>query len=108
MIRKFGARCVLRRVATDPIAPGDRNCIAAEVEFDSREKQGQLVNPTDRLFLVSALNLSVPPDQFKDTLVTFVPKSNPPVEFEHLKITRTPGRLAPAQVVVYWELQARG
>jgi hypothetical protein len=85
---------------------GDRDCIAVEVDFTPQERAGQLINPTDRLFLVSPKDLVVPPVEDRDVLVTFVVGSDT-VEDEHLKIVQPPGKLAPAGTVVYWELQVR-
>ena len=94
MITKYGAPAALRR------ADGDRLCIACELEFEPRETT-RLANPTARLFLVSTRYLEVPPNNEKDRLITFVNG----VEAETLKIIAPPGRLAPAGIVVYWELQ---
>jgi hypothetical protein len=108
MIRKYGAPAVLRRRLDNPVAPGDRPCIAAEVEIKPEEKVGRMVNDVDRTVLISALGLDVAPNQYDDVLVTFVPNTNPPQEFEHLKPVKAPGKLSPAGVVVYWELVVRG
>lgn len=97
MIQKFGAACVLRRDAHT-----DRDCIAAEIDYTPVERQGKLINPVARLFLVQAKDLSQPPVSGKDALVTF---NGDGTENEVLRIIAPPGRLSPARTVVYWELQ---
>jgi hypothetical protein len=96
MINKYGAPAILRRTE------GDRRCIAVELEFDPRETT-KLANPTARLFLVSTNGVSVAPNNEKDRLVTFYPGTD--VENEVLKIVAPTGHIAPAGIVVYWELQ---
>jgi hypothetical protein len=103
-IRKFGMLCALRRSGRP-----DRQCRAVEADYTPQERIGGLVNPTDRLFLVSADSLAGgPPDQINESFVTFVPFSNPPQDSEVLRQIRPPGRLAPGGTVIYWELHVRG
>lgn len=99
MISKFGTRAILRR------ANGDRECIACEIDFTPRPRDGQLRNPVDRVVLVAADGLSVPPDAEKDHLVWLDPDSG--AEMESIRLAAPIGKFAPAGVVVYWELQAR-
>jgi len=40
-------------------------------------------------------------------LVTFIPNTNPPQEDEQLHIAAPAGKVAPAGIVIYWELQVR-
>lgn len=94
MITKYGAPAMLRR------AEGDRPCIAVELDFTPQETL-KLANPTARLFLVSVKGVTIPPNNEKDRLVTFVGEQ----ENEVLKIIAPTGHLAPAGIVVYWELQ---
>ena len=90
MIRKYGAVAALRR------ANVDRMCYAVESDFTPAERAGKLINPVDRLFLVSSMGLLIPPNNEVDTLI---------FKGEVLRIKAPPGRLAPAGIVVYWELQ---
>lgn len=102
MITKYGMRAVLRRDSLP-----DRDCIVTETQYTPAERAGKLINPTDRIFLMNARNLALPPLQGTDTLVTFVQPEGI-VEDEVLKLTQKPGRLAPAGIVVYWEVVVRG
>ena len=99
MITKYGCRAILRR------SDGDRDCIACMIEATPRARDGQLRNPTDRIVLVAADGLSVPPDAEKDHLVWLDPDSG--AELENLRLVAPIGKFAPAGVVIYWELQAR-
>lgn len=95
-IRRFGAPAKLRR------ASGDRDCWACTVDYAPRSREGQLFNRVDRIVLVSALDLAIPPDAEKDSLVVLDPISS--AEVEVLRIMAPVGRLAPAGIVIYWEL----
>jgi hypothetical protein len=97
MINKYGARAVLRR------ADGDRDCVACMVDFLPRSNPGQLRNMPDRTFLVSADGLTVPPDAEQDHLV-WMPGTS---EEESLRVIAPIGKIAPAGVVLYWEVQTR-
>jgi hypothetical protein len=112
LIRKYsdgGGNAVLRRVG----AP-DRACSVIIQDYSPMERVGKMINPIDRLAIMSALApdgtvLSPEPDQEVDRLVTFkVPLAKPPVEDEVLRIVQPPGKLNPGNVVLYWELQIRG
>jgi hypothetical protein len=95
-IRKFGQQCALRRTGRE-----DRQCWAVEADYSPQERVGGLVNPTDRLFLISALSLEGGiPDQVNESFVTQAG--------EVLRPVRPPGRLAPGGIVIYWELHVRG
>jgi len=95
LITKYGAPCVLRR------STGDRPCIAVELEYSPVETV-KLANPTARLFLVSPVGVTVPPNNELDRLVTFYPGTA--TESDTLRIFMPVGRLAPAGIIVYWEL----
>src|SRR6185437_15813110 len=69
LIAYFGMGAVLRRITASPT---DRPCTVAIVEYDPREQPNELTNPTDRRVVMSAANLSEPPDDEQDALVTFV------------------------------------
>lgn len=99
MISKYGCRAILRR------STGDRNCIACMVEATPRPHQGELRNATERIVLVVADGLTVPPDAEKDHLIWLDPVTG--VELENLRLIAPIGKLAPAGIVVYWELQVR-
>jgi hypothetical protein len=99
IIVKYGARAILRR------ATGDRDCIAFMNTESPRPRDGQLRNPVDRLVLVVADGLSVPPDAEKDHLILLDPVTA--AEVESLRLIAPIGKFAPAGVVMYWELQAR-
>lgn len=104
MIARYGmpsavATAVLRRGSVD------RPCVAAEIAFSPKERR-QLVNPTDRRYLVSAESTPVPPDQQLDTFV--VKNTVTGADIEVLKIVEPPGKLAPAGIVVFWDLMVRG
>jgi hypothetical protein len=98
MITKFGAPAILRR------ASGDRNCIACMVDFLPRSNPGQLRNMPDRTFLVSTEGLTVPPDAEQDRLVWTDPEMGTQ---EDLRLVAPIGKIAPAGVVLYWELATR-
>ncbi|SRR6266403_899990 len=97
LLTKYGSRAVLRRLS------GDRDIIAVETDFTPQERIGKLVNPTDRIFLISAKKLEPAPNNDRDILVTF--KEDGITEDEHLKIVRPAGRLKPGAIVIYYEIQ---
>lgn len=99
MITKYGCRAILRR------ADGDRDCVACEVMQAPRSHQGELRNAPDREFLLVAEGLDVAPDAEKDHLVWLDPDTG--TEVENLRLIAPIGRIAPAGIVLYWELQAR-
>lgn len=95
-IRKWGQQAKLKR--------GDelRDCWALEVQLSAHERRA-LKNPTNRVFLVSAVDLAVPPDSKQDALVwdengtTKVFRQDAPVS-----------PLQPGGVTIYYELQVQG
>ncbi len=98
MIVKYGAPAILRR------ATGDRDCIACMVDFLPRSNPGQLRNMPDRTFLVSADGVTVPPDAEQDHLVWTDPETG--VQ-EDMRLVAPIGKIAPAGIVLYWELATR-
>ncbi len=98
MINKFGTHAILRR------ATGDRDCIACMVDFLPRSNPGQLRNMPDRTFLVSADGLTVPPDAEQDHLVWTDPETGTQ---EDMRLVAPIGKIAPAGIVLYYELQVR-
>lgn len=108
MLRRWGAPAVLRSTL-----PGrdDRPCIALITNYSPQERAGAMIDPTYRKALVSALapdgtELEAPSRE-NDTLVTFVPGTDPPQEYEKLKIMAPPDKVSPTGVVVYWKLSVR-
>lgn len=99
MINKYGCRAILRR------ADGDRDCIACEVMSSPGSHEGQLRNAPERVYLVVAEGLTVAPDAEKDHLVWLDPDTG--AELENLRLIAPIGKLAPAGIVLYWEIQAR-
>jgi hypothetical protein len=97
LLTKYGTRAILRRQS------GDRDCIVVETDFTPMERLGKLVNPTDRIFLISAKSLDPAPNAEKDILVTL--QSDGVTEDEHLKFARPTGRLKPGDTVIYYEIQ---
>lgn len=103
MISKWGMKAVLRRVGM-----ADRWVDVVITNFTPMERTGQMRNPLDRKALVSVKDLTVPPDQERDRLVTYVqPMTNPPVEDETLKIIEPPGRINMGGEVLFWRLAVR-
>jgi hypothetical protein len=99
MITKYGCRAILRRDS------GDRDCIACEIMSTPRSHQGELRNMPERTYLVVAEGLTVPPDSEKDHLVWLDPETG--TELENMRLIAPIGKLAPAGIVLYWELQTR-
>jgi hypothetical protein len=116
MIKKFGSRCTFRRETAQGSGVWvDRPCYAAFTDWSPLERAGQLIDPLDRLVLVSTEGLMVAPNQHLDLLVTWDYVTNPgtPAVLEQLKMSRPPGRLSPSvgpvnTGVIYWELHVRG
>jgi len=99
MIARYGSTTAkLRRGSSD------RVCTAVEIAFSPRERRA-LTNPTDRRVLISAENLTIPPDQQHDKLI--MPNPATGIDQE-LRIVEPVGRLAPAGLVVFWDLMVRG
>lgn len=94
-IRKWGARALLRRTS------GDRECWAMEAQLSALEKR-TLKNFTSRVFLISAVDLTVAPAK-EDSLITF--ETDDTTELPPLRQVAPVSPLAPGGVVVYWELQ---
>jgi hypothetical protein len=92
-IKKWGMRASLRR------ASGDRECWALEVQLTASEKRS-LKNFNSRVFIISAIDLDVPPTK-EDSLITYVGA----LELPPLRQVAPVAPLAPGGIVVYWELQ---
>jgi hypothetical protein len=98
LIGKYGISAILRR------STGDRPCVVFLSHFP-REQSGNLINQTDRRALLSPVGLTADPDSELDKLVTIDPETG--LESETLRIIAPIGKLAPADIVIYWELQVR-
>ena len=99
MIRKYGSPAILRRQS------GDRPCWAFIISYTPIERMGKLINQTDRKALVSPVGLAIDPDSEQDNLVTLDTVSG--AELQTLRIIAPVGKFAPADTVIYWELQVR-
>lgn len=97
MIRKYGAKAILRR------SEGDRECIVCEDMYSPRPQPGQLRNTPERSYLIDAEGLDPAPDSEKDHLVLLDPASG--LEAENLRLLAPIDRLAPGQVVLYYAVQ---
>lgn len=99
-IRKWGAPAVLRRAGVD------RKCWALEVQLDANEKRA-LKNFNHRVFIISAVNLTVPPSK-EDALVTYDVDEkgvNTATERPPLRQVSPVAPFAPGGYVIYWEIQ---
>jgi hypothetical protein len=100
MIKTEGDRCVLRRDS------GDRECWACVVDYSANERRGELIQTEDRLGLISANGLTVPPDTEQgDRLVTFMPDGS--TEDEVFHIVNKPSALKQGRTAIYYECQLR-
>lgn len=103
LIKKFGMPAKLMRIVNGQ--PVFRSCIACETGFTPGEEIGKQSNPTDRVFLIDAKGLTQPPNmEAGDVLVTYKPPLYTVVD-DQLRIRVPTGRLSPAGIVVYYELQ---
>lgn len=99
LIAKYGMPAKLERNGIQ------RDCVVVETGFDPKESRGKIENPTDRVFIVQAKDLTIPPNmEAGDILVTFKwPDFS--VVGERLRMRAPAGRLSPANLPIYWELQ---
>ena len=81
----------------------DRDCTAVEIAFSPMERK-KLSNPVDRRVLISAEGLTEPPTT-ADSLVFFDENGD---QTELLRLIEPPGKLAPAGIVVFYDLMVRG
>lgn len=107
MITRWGAPAVLRNLKTNV----DRPCIAFVTNYSPQERAGTMIDPTYRKALVSPLapdgSVLDAPSRESDTLVTFIPDTDPPQEYEKLKIMAPPDKISPTGIVLYWKLSVR-
>lgn len=108
MLSKWGTLGALRRVGS-----ADRQTMVVVTDYGPIERLGRMIDPIDRVALVSALApdgsvVDPPPDRELDVLVTYVPGTeDDPQDDEVLRFTTPPGKLNPGPLVVYWELKVR-
>jgi hypothetical protein len=106
ILRRMGAPAVLRRGIGAGAA--DRWCTAFLYRWRPTIQMGGLVDPMERLVLISAEGLTIPPDNNLDALVTFLqPIVDAPVQDENLRIVAPPARIEPAGVLLAWKLRVR-
>jgi hypothetical protein len=95
-IRSFCTRTsMLRRADAE-----DRECWAYEVQLTAVEKQA-LKNFKSRIFIISAVGLTIPPAR-EDSLIVF---DEAGVEQPPLRQVAPVAPMAPGGLVVYWEIQ---
>ena len=99
-LKKLGMSAVLRRRGV-----GDYPCTVVISEFTPIERMGGLVGPLDTKALISAKGLAITPLMDQDRLVTFVPGTT--TEDVTYQIVKRPQPVAPAGVIVMWELTVR-
>lgn len=106
-IRKWGGLGALRRTGS-----ADRQCYLVIQDYSPIERVGKMIDPVDRLCLVSALApdgtlLSPEPSRELDQLLVYVKDSDPPVVDEVWRMSAPPGKLNPGNLVIYFELRVR-
>jgi hypothetical protein len=108
-IRRIGMIAALRREG----AP-DRQCWMFFGQWTSRELMGGLINPEDRLAIISAVGLTDPPLHTRDRLITFVqPASTSAIANgravidENLRILSVAERIMPAGIAIAWKIRVR-
>lgn len=106
ILNAMGQPAVLRR----GVKPNtlDRPVVVFFRRHSVREMMGGLVDPMERRVIMSARNLTVPPDVNVDSLIIFQqPMRGTPVELENLRITKPPEPVGPAGLTVIWRLWVR-
>ena len=81
-----------------------RDCYALEVALSASDKS-KLRNPTNRVFLIDAVDLDVPPEFGKDALVWPDKVTGTDKTFRQEAPTEP---LQPGDVVIYYEIQVAG
>lgn len=95
-IHRWGQKAILRR------STGDRECWALEVQISAHERH-QLKNPTDRIFIISAVDLDVAPSK-DDALVWDNGDGTERVFRQDAPVAP----FSPGGVIIYYELQVQG
>lgn len=99
LIAKFGMPAKLSRNGVL------RDCVVVETGFDPKEDKGKLENPTDRVFIVQAKDLTIPPNkEAGDVLITYK-YPDYTEEDDRLRLRTPAARLSPANLPIYWEIQ---
>lgn len=87
----------------------DRHCHVHLTDYSAQERRGELIQATDQLGVIAAIapdgSILAEPDNETEVLVRLDPVTG--AETETLRIVAPPGKLDPAGVVIYWELQLR-
>lgn len=84
-----------------------RNCTVAIIDYRPQERDGNLIQWTDRRGLLSPVGLTTDPDSDRDFLIFGKYIAGVWTQLEKLRIAAPPGKLAPAGTVVFWDLQLR-
>jgi hypothetical protein len=100
MIRRWGALAYLRRGGVD------RECWALEVQLNASERS-TLRNLSNRRFLISAVNLSVPPTK-EDSLVLVRKSTGDKLPPLRQAVPVAPLQPEPGGVVIYYEIEIEG
>ncbi len=96
MIREYGQESKLKR------GSDLRDCWALEAQLNANDRR-TLKNPTNRVFLITPVDLTVPPDDKLDALVW-----NEAGVDKTLRQEAPVMPLAPGGVVIYYEIQVKG
>jgi hypothetical protein len=91
IVGQFGRTAQLKR------SSGTRYCKVVEVGYSPQERDGSVIQYTDRRFLCDAKNLAPGPDAEEDYLL---------LDAEQLRIV-TVTRVQPSDLNVLWDLQVR-
>lgn len=97
-IRKAGGLAYLRR------NDADRDCYALEVQLSAHERKS-LKNFTDRVFIISAVGLDVPPTKEDSLVLTDV--SGTKLSPLRQQAPVAPFQPKPGGIVVYYEIQVQ-
>ena len=106
IVETMGMPALLRRGVVPNVS--DRPCRIFIRKYSPREMLGGLVDPMERMVIMSPRGLKIPPDHNVDSLITFIqPMTDPPVEDENLRIIEPATKISPAGIVVAWKLRVR-
>lgn len=96
-IRRWGQQTKLKR------GDATRDCWALEVQLSATERRA-LKNPTNRVFLISAVGLDVPPSEKQDALLWTEEDGTQRVFRQDAPVSP----LQPGGLVIYYEIQVQG
>jgi hypothetical protein len=96
-------------IATLSRSTGDRPCWIFFSQWTAKDLMGGLIDPLDRLVIMSALDQKIHPDHVQDRLITYVQPydAQRPVIDENLRILQAPEKLAPTGAIICWKLRVR-